>query len=169
MEYAVSFLPESLKLLLELMFVEYDEEIKVASIGQTIMQAVRPRILIAQLQLGLRMQMHHIFGSRFLIDSLSWHGFCCFCSEVHRYETNAAICKGLEIPHLTNDQFVQYIVDSVDHNIRMLDRWNTFHYMGIISTVTPALEKMEVQIPRRSKITAKEITEMCKINIKFWT
>ena len=52
-EQAISFLPESLKLLLELMFVDHDKEIKVASIGQAIMQAVRPRVLIAPLQLGL--------------------------------------------------------------------------------------------------------------------
>ena len=61
--------------------------------------------------------MQHHFGSRFLIDPSSRHGFCCSYSEVQQYETNAAVCKGLEIPHLTNDQFVQYVVDNVDHNI----------------------------------------------------
>ena len=50
---------------------------KIAAIGQAIMQAARPRVLLAPLQFGLGVQMHHHFASRFLIDSLHKHGFCC--------------------------------------------------------------------------------------------
>ena len=48
---------------------------KIASIGQAIMQAAQPRVLLAPLQIGLGVQMHHYFGSRILIDSLHNHGF----------------------------------------------------------------------------------------------
>ena len=71
---AISFLPESLILLLGTLIVGVDKKLKKASIGQAIMQATRPRVLIAPLQLGLA--VHHHFGSRFLIDSLHPHGFC---------------------------------------------------------------------------------------------
>ena len=141
LEHIVSFLPESLKLLLELMFLEHDKEPKVVSIDQAIMQAGRPRVLIAPMQLGVGVQMHHHFDSRFLISSLSQHGFCCSYSEGQRYETNAFSCKGLEIPHLTNEQFVQYVADNVDHNIRTFMDGIRFLGMGIVSTVTPALGK----------------------------
>ena len=52
--------------------------IKVASIGQAIMQSVRPRMLNMPLQLLLGMQMYKQFGSRFLIDTLNEFGFCYF-------------------------------------------------------------------------------------------
>ena len=40
---------------------------KIAAIGQAIMQAARPRVLLAPLQFGLGVQMHHHFASRFLM------------------------------------------------------------------------------------------------------
>ena len=44
---------------------------KIASIGQAIMQAARPQVLLAPLQFGLGVQMHHHFGSCFLIGRAS--------------------------------------------------------------------------------------------------
>ena len=88
---------------------------KNGSIGQAIIQAARPRVIIAPLRLGLGVQMHHHFASRILIDSLYAHGFCCSYSEVQRYERSATIT-----PHTPN-QFVQYIADNVDHNVRTID------------------------------------------------
>ena len=56
---AMAFLPESLRTFLEQLFVGKNIDKKVASIGQAIMQAVRPRVLVTPLQLGLGVQMHH--------------------------------------------------------------------------------------------------------------
>lgn len=75
-QHNLAYIPESLKLLLEELFVGNDADLKVASIGQAIVQAVRPRVLIAPLQVGLAVQMHHHFASRFLVDTLNSHGFC---------------------------------------------------------------------------------------------
>ena len=97
MENAMSYLPESLILLLDTILVGKDKKSKIASIGQAIMQAARPRTLIAPLQLGLGVQMHHHFGPRCLVDSLHRHGFCCSYSEVHAYERSAAIKDGVEL------------------------------------------------------------------------
>ena len=74
-EIAISSLSKSLMLLLDTLIVCVDKKLKIASIGQTIMQATRPRVFIAPLQLGLAVQMYHHFGSIFLIDSLLPHGF----------------------------------------------------------------------------------------------
>ena len=72
---ALSYLPDLLQLLLKNLLAGKDSNIKVASVGQAIMQASRPRTVIAPLQLGLRMQFHHQFALRFLIDTRNQLGF----------------------------------------------------------------------------------------------
>ena len=48
----------------------------------TVVQAVRPRAVIAPLQLGLSVQMHHLHRSGLLIDSVSTMGFASSYPEV---------------------------------------------------------------------------------------
>ena len=81
----VDFIPISLRIFLRKLFLEKNSDTKIASIGQAIIQATRPRVLIAPLQVGLAVQMHHHFGSKFLIDSLNSHGFCSSYSEVKKF------------------------------------------------------------------------------------
>eukprot|EP00795_Rhopilema_esculentum_P015939 gene15939-biopygen5325 len=167
MENAMSYLPESLILLLDTILVGKDKKSKIASIGQAIMQAARPRTLIAPLQLGLGVQMHHHFGSRFLVDSLHRHGFCCSYSEVQAYERSAAIKDGVELSIPERQTLVQYVADNVDHNIRTIDGRNTFHGMGIIATITPrSAARTSTFIPRRCNISSDEIAAIGAINIK---
>ena len=92
-ESCLEYLPESLRILLEGLFAGKHIGVKVASIGQAIMQATRPRVILAPLLLGLGVQLHHHFSSRFLIDSLHQHGFCCSYQEVHQFHGNAAQCQ----------------------------------------------------------------------------
>jgi len=49
------------------------------------------------LQIGLGVQMHHHFQSKFLIESLNSHGFCCSCDEVkvESYDRSAVILPGM--------------------------------------------------------------------------
>ena len=108
---------------------------KVASIGQAMMQAARPRVLTAPLQIGLAVQLHHNFASWFLIDSLYRFGFCSSYSEVQSHNMNAAVQQGTDIPGYQGE-FVQYAADNVDHDVRTLDGHHTFHGMGMIATVT---------------------------------
>ena len=103
-----AFLPETLYLFLRTIFNEKSAERKIASIGQAIIQA--------PLQIGLPVQMHHHYGSKFLIDSLTSHGFCSSYTEVKKFEMSAAQTKGTDIPGLTPGHFVQYEADNVDHN-----------------------------------------------------
>ena len=55
-ETAIDFLPESLRALLQI-FIPKKSSSKVASLGQAIMQATRPRVLLYPLQLGLGVQL----------------------------------------------------------------------------------------------------------------
>ena len=85
---------------------------KVAAIGQAIMQATRPRVLLAPLQVGLGVQLHHHYASRFLFDTLYKLGFCCSYNEVHQFEQNAVLSYGTNIPKYSS-QFIQYVADLI--------------------------------------------------------
>ena len=69
------YVPPSLRLLLLKMFSGVEAEKKTASIGQTVVQAVHPRAIMATLQIGLTVQLHQHFRSKYLIDTLHALGF----------------------------------------------------------------------------------------------
>ena len=117
------------------------------------MQAARPRVLLAPLQFGPGVELYHHFASRFLIDFLYYHGFCCSYSEVKRFERNAAQAHGTDISNLTSE-FVQYAADNVDHNLCTLDGNGTFHGMGMIAAITPATHSMTV-MKKKKTVTVK--------------
>ena len=138
---------------------------KKSSIGQAIIQAAIPRKVIAPLQIGLGVQMHHYFGSKFLIETLNSLGFCSSYHEVQRFEQSAAVSQGIQIES-SNEQFVQFIGDNVDHNTGTIDGLNTFHGMGIIAAITPGKEQRHT-IPR-IHTTGEDIIAVGKIDIKFY-
>src|SRR5688572_375497 len=93
LESALEYIPSSLHFLLEHLLVVKDKSRKEASIGQAIVQGVRPRSVITPLQVGLAVQMHYHFRSRFLIDTLSAMGYCSSYSEVLRFEENTKVLE----------------------------------------------------------------------------
>ena len=137
---------------------------KRVSIGQAIMQAARPRVLLAPLQIGLGVQLHHHFVSRFRIDSLHRLGSGCSYQEVQRFRKNAAVTHGTGIPTHTSE-FVQYVADNVDHNLRTLDGNDTFHGMGLIATVTPGTN--QTQVIFRRKVNPTEISASGQVQIQY--
>ena len=80
----------------------------------------------------------------------------------HLFKQNAAIEQGTCIPEY-NGQFVQYVADNVDHNLRTIDGHNTFHGMGIIAMVTPGTTVMN-RVPRK-KVCKQEIASAGRIDI----
>ena len=167
-EEALKFLPPILISFLEILMTGKDTDLKLASIGQAIMQACRPRVMIAPLQLGLSTQMHHLFGSLFLVDSLYKHGFGCSYKEVQKFEQNAALQQSGDVSVLNSGKsHVQFIADNVDHDIRALDGHGTFHGMGLVATVTPTLTKVK-RITRRA-VTLCDVIQVGRIDIKDFT
>jgi len=71
-EKAVAFVPKSLHSYTSADFISCT---KVTSLGQAIIQVTQPRALLCPLQLGLGVQLHCHFLSRFVIDSLILMGF----------------------------------------------------------------------------------------------
>ena len=88
---ALEFVPILLQTLLSTLFSGKDVSLKLASLGRAFVQATRPRALKAPLQLGLGVQMHHHFASKFLIDTLNLHGFYSSYSTIQVYERSAAV------------------------------------------------------------------------------
>ena len=72
----LDYTPVSLKVFLEQLFSGKDTKKKVGAIAHAMMKAARPRRLMPSLQVGLAIQLHHNFASRFLIDTLHEMGFC---------------------------------------------------------------------------------------------
>ena len=101
-----SFVPESLRLLLRTIFTERNVDVNITSVGQAIVQADRSRVLIAPLQIGLVIQMHPHFASKFLIDSMHSHEFCSSYSGVKTFEMCAARSQGTDIPRIVPGHFV---------------------------------------------------------------
>lgn len=150
-EKNIIFVPDSLQTLLRASFSQNDSSVKVASVGKAIIQASRPRTLIAPLQIALSVFMHHHFGSIFLLDTLNTLGFASSYTEVQRFELNAAAAAHDRTnTGFGNGTFVQYIADNVDHNLRTLDGHGTFHGMGMIAAVTPGF-RLDKAVPRLSR------------------
>ena len=60
-EAALEYILVCLKTFLKIVFAGKDVDVKIASIGQAIMQAARPGVLMAPLKIGLAVQMHNHF------------------------------------------------------------------------------------------------------------
>lgn len=161
-ETHVEFLTESLRTFLSDIFAG-KSRVKLASIGQSIMQAVRPRALMVPLQIGLAVQLHHNFASRFLIDSLHSLGFCSSYHEVQKFSQNAAVDQATNIPSFS-EEFLQYSADNADHNSRTLDGKDTFHGMGMVAAVTPGTSHSH-PVPRRKSIDPTEIAAAGNVQI----
>lgn len=164
---ALKYVPDSLLLFLRHLFAGKDNELKLASIAQAIMQATMPRVILAPLQLGLAVQVHDHFASRFIVDSLHQHGFACSYSEVLKFERSSAISQGTDLAPPESGQFVQYIADNVDHNVRSLDGFNTFHGMGMIASFTPGTLKAK-PVPRIT-VSSRDLIQVGRINIRYLT
>ena len=117
------------------------------------------------MQLRLAVEMHHHFASRYLIDILNeqWARVCSSYHEVQRFERNAALTSGIDVPNFTDLDHIQYIADNVDHNVCTLDGLNTFHGMEMLGTITPA-KQCSRKIPRTT-VANGDILAVGRVNI----
>ncbi|VDI45290.1 Hypothetical predicted protein [Mytilus galloprovincialis] len=144
-----------------------DSSVKVASVGQAIIQASRPRTLIAPLQIALSGTNAPSLWIKIFIGHFEHSWFRFFYTEVQRFELNAAAAAHDRTnTQFGNGTFVQYIADNVDHNLRTLDGHGTFHGMGMIAAVTPGF-RLDKAVPRLSP-TLKEVSDLAKINIEYY-
>lgn len=161
----VTYLPDSVKYFLDHLFVGKSTERKIASIGQAIVQASRPVAVMAPLQLGLGVQVHHLTRSKAIVEVLHAMGFSVSYKEVLRYETNAASSQldCLLGNESDGEGALLLAADNVDHNIRTIDGKNTFHGMGMICAFTPKRRSAR-NVPRDGKASMIERTKIPVLN-----
>ena len=102
LEKALEFLPSSLKLFLQSLIKSKNQvsaDIKIASIGQCLVQAARPVGIQAPLQIGLGVHIHHKYATQELLDLLHKMGLCTSYKNVRKFERNAAVSQGIDIIH----------------------------------------------------------------------
>ncbi|GFO01546.1 hypothetical protein PoB_002805100 [Plakobranchus ocellatus] len=169
LEENVNYLPASLVLFLQtLMNKKNETKLKTASIGQAMMQAMRPNIFIILLQIGLGVQLHHLHESCALIDLLHSLGFCSSYNEVQCFEQCAASSQGTDLSGVSSDSFIQFVADNIDHNLRTLEGLGIFYGMGIIGAATLS-EKLSRLIRRDTSVTALQTSTFGQIPFHFFS
>ena len=176
-ETAMEFIPNSMRTFLSCLLVGNEKEKKIAAIGQAIIQATRPRTILAPLQLGLALQVHHLHPSKNLINILSSFGYCVPYNEVILFEKNAAVTNNTDgmFEGLIGESFIQHVADNADHNTCTIDGKNTFHGMGIIVAITPTNPTAagsfvnNMIISRNKAINAQALKEVGSIPILTFT
>ncbi|CAC5391483.1 unnamed protein product [Mytilus coruscus] len=116
------FLPATLRTFLTTLLKSTTSDIKIYSVGQGVMQTTRPRVIMAPLQVGLGIQLHHHFSSKYLIDVLHTLGFCSSYGEILKFKSSAAVSQETYLPNDVDDHTIMFSsADNVDHNLQTLD------------------------------------------------
>ena len=94
-----------------------------AAIGQAIMQNTQPRAILAPLQVGLGVQVHHLTGSKILADQLHSFGFHSSYYKIQTYLKSVAVNQGGQLPQeFDKDIHTLHLhADNVDNQISTLD------------------------------------------------
>jgi len=154
------FIPKLLKVFMKILVAS---KLKQNSIGECIVQAARPRTILAPIPLSLGIEMHHLLGSKYVIRQLNRLGFSTSYDEVLRYKQSSVMSNdpGKVTVESYPQAFTQWVADNVDHNVRTLDGYDTFHGMGIISasvSISGDLLKPGRFIPRlKYRLSSREL------------
>ena len=103
-----------------------------------IVKLANPTSSMPPLLFRLADELDHLYGSKWLIE-LYRLGFLISYSEVTRFKQAVMSSQSLDSQTTllsSENAFIQYIADNVDHNIATLDGKDTFHGMGIIAART---------------------------------
>ena len=76
--------------------------------------AGRKTSCVRTLLLGLEVQIHSHFSSRFLIDSLHEYDFHCLYSETHWFEWSAFVVSSTDIPNPNPEVHIQHVAERFD-------------------------------------------------------
>ena len=150
------WIPPTLYKLLEILI---PSSLKKIAIGHSITQACRRRV-ISPLIFGLGVELDNAFSSKWLNDHLSRFGFSITSDEVRRFKQSIMEQETI-LPELPNGSFVQWSADNVDHNSVTLDGKGTFHGMGMLIAITPAIPMDKFKTVRRLS-KRKQVCELVK-------
>jgi len=107
--------------------------------------------------------LDHNYGSKFLLQQLSRLGMTASYDEVERYRQSVleATCSDSGVGHTFPSGITQWVADNVDHNVRTLDGYGSFHGMGIISasvSLDGEFATFDCRIPRlQRRLLARQV------------
>jgi len=133
---------------------------KQVSLCHCIVQAARPRSIIAPIPFGLGVSLDHVFGSEYLLTQLSRLGYCVSYDEVNRYKQSVLQADVDELPTEYPQCFTQFAGDNVDHDVCTIDGKGSFHGMGVISVSIPC------SVESSGKFSEYPITRCKRINVE---
>ena len=110
---------------------------KQIALSHCLIQAARPRSILARILLGLGVSLDHTFGSEWLLSTLARLGVCVSYDEVNRYKQSVVQSDVDDSPQSYPSSFTQFSGDNVDHQSVTLDGLGGVHWMGMISMTTP--------------------------------
>jgi len=164
----LDFIPHSMSTFLNtLLKGKNDPDLKIASLGQALMQAARPKAFVAPIQIGVGVALHHLVGSRYIIEHLNKLGFCSSYNEVKTFELSAAVSQGTDLVGIGPCSWMQFIGDNVDHQIQTLDGTGTFHGMGLIAAATPGTRERKA-IRRDTTTKPADVSNFGKIPVQYF-
>lgn len=92
--------------------------------------------VIPSLPFGPSVQLHLVFGSKWLIIELRSLGFSISYSEVHIYKQSVVQNENYIVSQYLPGSFTQWVTNNIDHNIETLDGQGIFDGMGTLATST---------------------------------
>ena len=110
------------------------KDIKLAAIGQAIIQFCRPNSVLCPLQVVLGEEVHHKSGSEFLVELLHVFGFSASIKQVRAFERSLCFYDVLETSSLDEETTPLYSADNADVLQSTIEGKNTLHMMGIIKS-----------------------------------
>ena len=153
---AKQWVPSLLKIFMENIV---STELKQVAICHSIVQAARPRSVIAPILFGLGVSLDHAFGSKWMLDLLSRNGFSVSYDEITLYKQSVVLSDTPDLPQSYPGSFTQWSGDNIDHNVNTIDGSNTFHGMGIISMTTP-YSRLEAVYSRIEAVESGNFSEV---------
>ena len=112
--------------------------------GQSI-NAGRNTLCVRTLMLGLDVQIHGHFSSRFLIDSLYEHELHSLYSETHWFEWSAFVVSGTDIPNANPEIHIQHVADEFDQKCNCFKHspcnGNDYHRAPWRKNINPSAKK----------------------------
>ena len=131
----VSYVPDVLKCFIQSLIPRCSnaKDVKIAAIGQALIQLARPNTILCPLLLALAVETHHKSGSEFVMELLHAFGFGSSIAKVREFEKSlyshdpSSRTSGLqEISGIP-----LYSADNADVLQSTIDGKNTLHMMGI--------------------------------------
>ena len=161
LDLQTQWMPPLLFLLMQQLVPNHVQQL---SLGNALVQAVRPRSVISPVLFGVGVTMEHTFGSKWLVNELSRLGFSVLYDEVVRFKQSVLQDEVFSQSSLSPypSSFTQWVGDNVDHNTGTIDGRGSFHGMGVIAISTKTTADREAvrstAVKRLARRPAKEVT-----------